>query len=293
MFIHQTSVYFGIVTSGALAGYIGQQYGWSLPFFSFGAAGIVVAIITLRALREPQRGQADPEEFGGQSCTQELKLRARLADTFGSPTAVILMLAFLGMSLVNAAYLTWTPTLLYEKFGLSLAKAGFHATFWHHLGAAIGVLLGGRIADNLALHSRLSRPLVQLAGLLLGAPFIFVLGWSDSNRVVFASLALFGFFRGLYDSNLFASLYEVVRPGARATATGFMIAVAFLGGGFSPVLIGRLSDSIGLGPALATTSVCYLAAGLLVLTDCLVWFRKDVTRVQGAILASAGTWGAR
>lgn len=136
--------------------------------------------------------------------------------------------AFLGMKLVDAAYLTWMPTLLYRKFGMTLTQAGFHATFWHHVGAMLGVLLGGRAADRWALRTRLSRPLVQVAGLLLGVPFIFLLGWSEATWVVFASLGLFGICRGLYDSNLFASLYEVVRPEARATATGIMIAVAFL-----------------------------------------------------------------
>src|SRR5262249_57276903 len=42
MGIHQTSVYFGIVVSGTLAGYIGQQYGWRWAFVSFGAAGILL-----------------------------------------------------------------------------------------------------------------------------------------------------------------------------------------------------------------------------------------------------------
>jgi hypothetical protein len=125
-----------------------------------------------------------------------------MAETFRTPTAVLLTLAFLGMILVNTAYLTWTPTLLVRKFGLPLAKAGFHATFWHHAGAAAGVLAGGRLADARAPRSAIYRPIIQAAGLFLGAPFIFLLGWSRSKVLVYASLALFGIFRGLYDSNL-------------------------------------------------------------------------------------------
>jgi sugar phosphate permease len=197
------------------------------------------------------------------------------------------MLAFLAMNLVNVACLAWTPMLLYQKFHLSLAQSGFHATFYHHLGAFLGVLLGGRLADRWASRSCLSRPLIQTAGLVLGAPFVFLLGWADSSMIVFASLGLFGLFRGLYDSNLFASLYEVIRPEARATATGVMLAVAFLGGGSAAVAVGWFSQRVGLGSALASTSVFYLlAAGLLLVTS-IRWFRRDAARIQGVISDAA------
>ena len=140
MAIHQTSAYTGIVVSGALAGYVGEKYGWRAAFISFGAAGMVIAAIASAILREPKRGQSEQSGLTSGS----LSLIERLAETFQTPTAVILILAFLGMTLVNAAYLTWTPTLLVRKFGFGLAKAGFHATFWHLIGAALGVLLGGR-----------------------------------------------------------------------------------------------------------------------------------------------------
>lgn len=278
MSVHQTSVYAGIVCSGALAGYIGQLYGWRMAFIAFGATGLLAALLVRRAVREPQRGQA---EAGVAETAQILPLRERLAEVFQSSTAVPLMLAFLAMNFVNVACLAWTPTLLYQKFHLSLAQSGFHATFYHHLGAFLGVLLGGRLADRWASRSRLSRPLIQTAGLVLGAPFVFLLGWADSSVIVFASLGLFGLFRGFYDSNLFASLYEVIRPEARATATGVMLAVAFLGGGSAAVAVGWFSQRVGLGSALASTSVFYLlAAGLLLVTS-IRWFRRDAARIRG------------
>ncbi len=279
MSVHQTSVYVGIVASGALAGYIGQEYGWRLAFLAFGGVGILVALLVRKGIREPKRGQAEAgpaDSVNGPT----LPLRARLAEVFRNSTAVPLMLAFLGMNFVNVACLTWTPTLLYQKFHLSLAQAGFHATFYHHLGAFLGVLAGGKLADHWAGRSRLSRPLVQLTGLVLGAPFIFLLGWADSSLVVFASLGLFGLFRGLYDSNLFASLYEVIRPEARATATGVMLAVAFLGGGSASVAVGWFSQRVGLGSALASTSLFYLLAAGALLVTCIFWFRRDAARIH-------------
>jgi len=284
MAIHQTSVYTGIVVSGALAGYLGQKYGWRSAFLAFGAAGVIVAVVSATVLREPKRGAAE------QACNSGtgISLKERLTETFQSPTAVLLTLAFLGMILVNTAYLTWTPTLLVRKFGLSLARAGFHATFWHHVGAALGVLAGGKMADARAARSVLSRPAIQAAGLFLGAPFIFLLGWSTSKTVVYVSLGVFGVFRGLYDSNLLPSLYEVIRPQARATSTGIMIGAAFLGGGFAPLGIGWLSDRLSLSAALSGMSLCYLISGSVIVFDCALFFRNDSRRMRASILPAEG-----
>lgn len=275
MAIHQTSVYFGTVVSGAAAGWIGQTYGWRPAFYFFGGLGLVVAVLAVTTLKEPRRGAAD------QSHVESIPLGERIREMLACPTGLLLTAAFLGFILVNAAYLTWTPTLLYRKFGMSLAEAGFHATFWHHIGAAVGVLAGGKLTDHLAVRDRIWRPRIQVVGLLLGAPFIYLLGTASERNVVFAALTLFGVFRGLYDSNLFTSLYEVIRPASRATATGLMLAVAFLGGGFAPVIIGWLGKRFTLGTALAASSACYLFAAAAIGLATVMYFRSDARKAMG------------
>lgn len=281
MGVHQTSVYFGIVCSGTLAGYLGQVYGWRVAFLAFGAAGIALAFIAIRFLREPQRGAAEEQ---APEVPVVLPPGQRLRAVTASPTFWLLMAAFLCMKLVDAAYLAWMPTLLYRKFALTLATAGFHSTFWHHLGAMLGVLAGGRLSDRWAVKSTLGRPLIQVIGLLLGAPFLYLLGASSETVVVYAALFAFGIFRGLYDSNLFASLYEVVRPEGRATATGLMLCAAFLGGGTAPLVIGLLSRWLPLGQAMSFTAALYVLGGLILILDCALWFRRDAGRLRPAPL---------
>lgn len=280
MAIHQTSVYTGIVVSGTVAGYIGDIYGWRAALVFFGSLGILVAAVATRFIREPVRGRADEVATG----VTDSSLSERLKESVRTPTAILLALAFLGMILVNTAYLTWTPTLLSREFHMTLATAGFHATFWHHAGAIVGVILGGKVADALAARSKLGRPLIQMVGLFLGAPFIYLLGQGDSVPVVIAALTLFGFFRGLYDSNLLASLFEVVPTQARATATGLLLATAFLGGGFAPVVTGWLGERMSLGWALSATSACYVVSGVLILIDCMFFFSKDASRLRSLAL---------
>jgi len=106
--------------------------------------------------------------------------------------------------------------------------------------------------------------------------------------VVYVSLGVFGVFRGLYDSNLLPSLYEVIRPQARATSTGIMIGAAFLGGGFAPLGIGWLSDRLSLSAALSGMSLCYLISGSVIVFDCALFFRNDSRRMRASILPAEG-----
>ncbi|MCZ2153004.1 MAG: MFS transporter [Bryobacterales bacterium] len=290
MSIHQTSLYFGVVVSGTLAGYLGQKFGWRSAFLVFGVAGLAAAAMLLRFLREPRRGEADtrgtrsemlgldqpvPDESPG--------VWARLSMLCRTPSVLALAGSFCGMSFASVAVVTWMPAYIYGLGGFSLAEAGFHATFYHQLGAFIGVLAGGALADRFAARSVLSRPWVQAGGLMLSVPFLYWIGSASSATGLFLALGLFGVFRGMYDSNLFASLYEVVTPQARATATGLMLSLGFLMGGTSPVVIGNLSQSFGLGPSLGATSVCYLAAALLMLANIAFWFRADSSRMSAAL----------
>lgn len=291
MSIHQTSLYFGVVVSGTFAGYLGQQFGWRSAFLVFGVAGLAAAAMLLRFLHEPRRGEADTSGAhagarDGQPQSADVplpSLGARLKTLCRTPSVLALAGSFCGMSFASVAVVTWMPAYIFGLGGFSLAEAGFHATFYHQLGAFIGVLAGGWVADRFAVRSSLSRPWVQAAGLLLSVPFLYWIGSATSTVALFLALGVFGVFRGIYDSNLFASLFEVVPPETRATATGLMLSLGFLVGGTSPVVVGNLSQNWGLGPSLGATSIFYLAAGVLMLANIAFWFRTDSSRMKAAL----------
>src|SRR5438445_13296573 len=58
---------------------------------------------------------------------ERLPLRAVLALVWGTPTVLLLMLAFLCANFVAMVLLAWMPGYLAEGFGLSLALAGLTA----------------------------------------------------------------------------------------------------------------------------------------------------------------------
>jgi sugar phosphate permease len=191
------------------------------------------------------------------------------------PAAVLLCGAFLTMVFVNVGYTTWTPTFLHEKFGLSIAEAGFTSMFYHHLFAFIGVMSGGWLSDSLALQSARYRLIIQSAGLLLAVPFIVGMGQASTPGVTYICLAGFGFFRGVYDANLYATLFEVIEPQHRSTSVGLSAMFAYVVAALAPFLLGYLKPTLGLSDGLSALGVMYLLGGICVWAALQWFFSKD------------------
>ncbi len=270
--IHQSALYVGIVVSGWLAGWLGQQFGWRVAFLGFGAMGLLWSIVVALNLKNDR---ADTPMSSTAPAPAPPNLRETLAHILPKPTFYLLAVAFGGQVFVNVGYTTWMATFLHENYGLALASAGFHSMFWHFLAAAAGVMVGARVADQWRARRAAIRLEMKCLGLLLGAPFIAVVAWWPGLNTVFVGLAGFGFFRGLYDSNLFAALFDVVEPRYRATAAGLMLSAAFVTGASAPLALGWIKSVSGLETGLLLLAVVFAAAGLVLLAARQFTFRRD------------------
>ena len=184
--------------------------------------------------------------------------------------------AFMCANFVAVVLLSWMPKFLFDKFHMSLAMAGLTATIFVQLASMLGAPFGGWLADTWRQRSPRGRLAVQLIGVVGGAPFVALCALTPSVAVVIAALTCWGLFKGLYDANIFASVFDVVRPEARGTAAGFMNAVGWLaGGGSAPLVIGIIAQRESLGLAIALASTVYLAAGALLLLG-MRFVKRDV-----------------
>ena len=286
MGLHQTSVYIGSIAGGFFSGLIGQYYGWRWSFVVFGGLGIVLGFVLRRFLYEPQRGAADFAEVGTAEVhhAARLPLIESLKTIWGTPTALTLMGAFMCANFVAMVLLTWMPKFLHDKFDMSLAASGLTATMYVQLASMVSAPLGGYLADRLRLRTPRGRMMVQMVGVLGGAPFVVLCGLTNSIPILLLALTAWGFFKGMYDANIFASVYDVIRPEARGTAAGFMNMVAWLGGGGpAPIVIGYIAQGHGLSFAIAAASVVYIASALFLLTGIVFFVKRDAARMQTAV----------
>jgi len=260
---HQTSVYLGTIGGGFFAGLIGQYYGWRWSFIVFGGLGIILGFVLSRLLLEPQRSSA-----------QRLPLLRIISITARTPIVMLLMLAFLCANFVAMVLLSWMPSFLVDKFELSLSMAGLAATAYAQLASMVGAPLGGWLADRLRARTRAGRVIVQAVGVLGGAPFVFLCGQTQSVVWLGVALTAWGFCKGLYDANIFASVFDVIHPEARGTMAGFMNMVGWLGGGASaPLVIGLIARSYGLSLAISSAALVYLLAAAFLLAACILFVR--------------------
>jgi MFS family permease len=272
MALHQSSVYAGTVLGGAVSGYCGQFYGWRSGFYLFGSAGILLAVVLLLTLREPPRGAADPDPAERPATFRDLLRGAQ--EVLSTPMVLVLLGVFTGTVFVGSVFLAWTPTYLTREFNLTLSKSGLNATMWLQVGSVVGVVAGGWLADRLTRRWAGGRMLVLGLGLFAGAPLLLAAGTAESLVTFLVLLTAFGICKGLYDSNTWASLYDVVRPQRRATALGLVNGLGWLlGGAPAPIVYAVASNKYGAGTTLAALSVVYLAAGVLLIAGTYAFLR--------------------
>jgi MFS family permease len=267
MSLHQTSVYAGTIGGGALAGWMGQHFGWQSPFVLLAGAGILLGVVLAFFIREPERNEAERRELGHAAegrIEPPLPLAEYLHGLMRTPSALLLIFAFLGANSVGLVFLTWMPTFLYEKFKLSLTLSGVSATVYLQIASMAGAMFGGTLADWWRRRANGGRMYTQAVGALCGAPFIFLCGTTLELSVLVAAMILFGLSKGIYDSNIWASLYDVVPPSRRSTSVGLMNMIGWLGGAMGAYLVGLAVDlGVTMSVAIASTAVIYIGVALL------------------------------
>lgn len=265
MAIHQSSVYAGTIAGGSVAGIMADVYGWRSSFYVFGWFGVMLGIFLLFLLREPVRGQSEEPAENSHAALdlRQPNLLASIWEILKTPMVRVLIFVFVGANFVAMIFLTWMPTYLKRDFGMSLSMAGVSATVYLQIASVLGVITGGILADRLRQKKIGGRMMAQALGLLAGAPFIFLTGWTLSIPALVLAMIGFGYFKGMYDANIWASLHDVVRPERRATAVGLMNSIGWLGGGLGSYAIGIAGPIYGMSASLSANSLVYLLVGLV------------------------------
>lgn len=287
--LHQSSVYAGTILGSWVGAYFAEQHNWRIGFYLFGGLGMVLASVLFLFLKEPQRGAADAEAVDTghgivlNSDPNPLSFFEAARLVLRKPTALLLMGAFLGANFVATIFLTWTPTFLTEKFGFKLTMAGLSGAVFINLASALSVPVGGWLADRFAVKAAGGRMLVQASGLIVGAGFVGIVGSTGDKNTLLGAMTIFGLCKGLYDANIFASLYDVVEPKARGAAAGLMNTIGWGGGALGPLFVGyatkygrHATDVENMSEAIAFGSVIYIFAASLLLVAALVFARRDL-----------------
>ncbi len=102
-----------------------------------------------------------------------------------------------------------------------MADSGFNATVFPQVSCALGVVIGGALADRLSKHRAASRFYVAAAGILLSSPLGYLTFAADSLDIARLCSAGYGLFAGFMIANVFAASYDVIAPRSFGFGAGF------------------------------------------------------------------------
>ncbi len=297
--IHQAALYIGLMTSGALvawmlhglkaSAWVTKTFGdlgyWRPIFIIFGLLGVLLGVVFIFFLRErpkdadlPVRAQAAERPASG-----KVPLTEGLKAFFCNPYALLATSGFIAIVFVNNAYLFWAPKFVAQKFAAELgdsavATAGSGTMLYHHICAFVAILLGGVLTDAMVKKHPRFRLLFQSSSLFLGAPMLVFFGFAPSVAMTWVAVALYGVFRGFFEVNTHASLFDVVAPKYRSTAVGLLNMLAFFVGGLSGLLMGAFSQEYGVRGfeiGFAIMGGVYALAGALMLISFFFTFNRN------------------
>ena len=275
--IHQAALYIGLMVSGLVVAWaLDLLDSWRNVFIAFGAAGFLLGVAFIWALKDgsPASGtrRAAPEEKGGGG------LSAGLRAYFCNPSALCATAGFVAIVFVNNAYLFWAPKFAAEKFALDVGEAGKGVMLWHHLFALAAILAGGWATDRFVRRMPRFRLGFQIVALLCGAPALLMIGLAPSMASLLVAASFYGVFRGCFEVNTHASLFDVVAPEYRSTAVGLLNMIAFFFGGLSGVAMGALSQRMGVRgfeTGFGLMAAAYALGGALMAVSFFFTFKRD------------------
>jgi len=279
----------GYMLGTILAAMLASTLGWRAVFFITGGAGIVVAALIFFGVREPKRGQAEPE-LAGKAEIALVHIDARVAlGLLKKPSYLVLSLqGFFGVFPWQVLTF-WFFRYLQKERGYSDSES-MMAMLVAIATMAAGYFIGGSVGDRAFRRTPRGRALVSMVGVLAGAVFLAVaLSVPVANKSLFLiPLAFTGLTMSIASPNVVATVADVTEPEVRSTAQALESFIENIGAVVGPWLAGVIAIKYSLHVAILTIclSTWLVCAVLFAVTAVLV--PRDVARLREEMRERAG-----
>ena len=258
----QTGYYFGFFAAAALNYTIGAHYGWRAMFLC-GFVPVIVSVLTLRNVREPERWKKHESEA---------KRTHPLAEIFGPKylkrtivNATLLTVAIIGLW-AGAVYEPAAITTLAKKAGIvgpATAKMVSLGTAVLSVGTILGCICLPVFAER---WGRKLTVALYFAGMMITIPLAF--GWAFYLENGLAPFIMILFFMGFAGGSFAAfSLWLPEQYDTRVRATAFAFATSvgrFVGAGVNFLLAAMVLRMGTLGTPVALTAIAF-GVGILII----------------------------
>ena len=230
----------GIFLAYISAGAIATRYGWRAAFWFACVPGIILALMALR-IPEPVRGGLDP----GRVVTTSASGRSAFVTVLSLPTMWWIIMSGIFHNFNMYAINSFNTPFLQRFHELSLLNASYVSSISVGAVGAIGLLVGGWLADKMSARRRNGRLVLSASAMAIAAPCIFLAinqpKESIAAYVIFMTMGTITMF--VYYATVYSAIQDVIEPRLRGTAVAIYFCFMYiLGASMGPVGTGYLSD---------------------------------------------------
>ncbi len=240
----------GVFMTAASAGYaiglvfggrVAQHYGWRAAFIAVGLLSLVLVVLTRSVLKEPR------SVVGAVRPTGSEPLRVAAKALFAKPSYRSLAAALIIYFFWTYGVLVFIVSLLMRVHGLSVAQAGTLFGTVSAVGALIGCIGGGALADRLARRNISWLARLGAYGMIAAIPLYELALWSAHVGTMIPLLLLGTVVLNAAVPPAYSAVHAVCGSSRRALAIALLLFLAnLLGLGLGPVAAGALSDAFGV-----------------------------------------------
>lgn len=254
--IFYLSIPVGAALGYLIAGELGSTHGWRSPFLVSAVPGMLIALLILLFVKEPERGAADtlPRTVD----------RSTVRGIFRNPGYWSATLGMAMLVFTMGGISVWLPTFLSREEGYSLAGATRILGAVTVIDGILGTAAGAWLAQRWLRRNRRALYLLSAWSAALTLPAALLVFFGPRAWLV-PAVFLAEFFLFLNTGPLNAAIVNSVGAQVRSFAIALnLFLIHALGDAPSPLLIGAVSDRRGLRAGLAITLLALaLAAAIL------------------------------
>lgn len=240
MAIFGTGINWGILIGFLVGGWINEWYGWQAAFVIVGLPGILLALLVRFTVVEPPRGHSEAlqQEVAAPGFWEVVGFIWR--------NSVLRHIVVAGalVSFAGYASVIWIPIYLVRIHDMGTGEVGSYLALLIGVGGAIGIYLGGRIADLMAARrGQQWLPWVVAISSLITLPLLFLTFMATTPTMAIAAYALPAMLGTLYVAPGFALIQNSTPLEMRSVAAAINLFVTnVIGLGLGPFTVGFFSD---------------------------------------------------
>jgi predicted MFS family arabinose efflux permease len=241
--IYSLGIPLGVMFGAISGGWLADTAGWRWALALVGLPGIALAAVFRWVVREPERGQADPQSKTDIALAPPPSLLSVVSRLFGAPTFVNLLIGATLIGFVGYGTGTFAQPYFNRAFGLTYTQVGLIFGLLGGVAAGAGTVLGGVVSDWAGRKALRWYALVPACSALVAAPGYVIAYLQDSAGAAAMCLVVPTLLHYMYIGPSLGVMHNLVEPRMRATATAvFFFVVNLVGLGAGPYVTGLLND---------------------------------------------------